>query len=122
LLAHTPGSLAYVVIILAATFMGLDKRLEMASASLGASRLRTMFRIVLSHVAPGILVASIFAFIASFDEVIITCFILCIFYYTWPQQIWLTIQHYTDPMIAAISTLVMILPIIALPFARVRRR
>lgn len=121
LLAHTPGSLAYVVIILAAVFMGLDKRLEMASASLGASRLRTMFLIVLPLVAPGILGATIFAFIHSFDEVVITSFIAGIFFYTLPQQIWLTIQHYTDPMIAAISTLVMILPIIALPFARARR-
>lgn len=121
LLAHTPGSLAYVVIILGATFMGVDKRLEMASASLGASRMRTLFCIVIPLVAPGILGATIFAFIHSFDEVVITSFIAGIFFYTLPQQIWLTIQHYTDPMIAAISTLVMILPIIALPFARARR-
>jgi putative spermidine/putrescine transport system permease protein len=116
LLAHTPGSLAYVVIILSGTFMGLDKRLEMASASLGASRLRTMFRVILPLVAPGILAAGIFAFIHSFDEIVITSFVAGVTLQTLPQQIWLIIQYQIDPQIAAISTLIMILPILALPF------
>lgn len=120
LLAHTPGSLAYVVIILSGTFMGLDRRLEMASASLGASRLRTMFRIVIPLVAPGILAGGIFAFIHSFDEVVITSFVAGVTLSTLPKQIWLIIQNQMDPQIAAISTLVMILPIIALPFFRRR--
>lgn len=120
LLAHTPGSLAYVVIILSGTFTGLDKRLEQASASLGASRLRTMFLIVLPLVAPGILAAGIFSFIHSFDEIVITSFVAGVTLQTLPQQIWLIIQYEIDPQIAAISTLVMILPIIALPFFRRR--
>lgn len=120
LLGHTPGSLAYVVIILSSTFVGLDKRLEMASASLGASRFRTIVRVVIPLVAPGILAAGIFAFIHSFDEVVITSFIAGVSFATLPQQIWLIIQHQIDPQIAAISTLVMILPIIALPFFRRR--
>lgn len=118
LLAHTPGSLAYVVIILSGTFMGLDRRLEMASASLGASRLRTMVRVILPLVAPGILAAGIFAFIHSFDEIVITSFVAGATLQTLPQQIWLIIQYQIDPQIAAISTLIMILPIIALPFFR----
>lgn len=118
LLAHTPGSLAYVVIILSSTFIGLDRRLEMASASLGASRMRTVTRIIIPLVAPGILAAGIFAFIHSFDEVVITSFIAGVSLQTLPQQIWLIIQNQIDPQIAAISTLVMILPVIALPFFR----
>jgi len=120
LLAHTPGSLAYVVIILSGTFMGLDRRLEMASASLGASRLRTMFRVVLPLVAPGILAAGIFSFIHSFDEIVITSFVAGVTLQTLPQQIWLIIQYQIDPQIAAVSTMIMILPFIALPFFRRR--
>ena len=47
LLSHTPGAISYVVIILSGTLLGLDRRLEMASLSLGASHLRTVLRVIL---------------------------------------------------------------------------
>ncbi|SDR64240.1 putative spermidine/putrescine transport system permease protein [Rhizobiales bacterium GAS113] len=120
LLAHTPGAISYVVIILSGTLMGLDRRLEMASMSLGASHLRTAFRVVLPLIAPGMLAAAIFAFIHSFDEVVISSFVAGANLQTLPLRIWQDIQYQVDPVIAAVSAMLMLIPVAALPLMRRR--
>lgn len=116
ILALTPGSVSYVVIIMLATLTAFDQRLEMASSSLGAGRLRTALRIILPIIAPGAVAAALFAFIHAFDEVVISSFIAGSTMQTLPLKIWYGIQYELEPVIAAVSTLMMILPLIALPF------
>ena len=120
LLAHTTIGISYVVIIVGATLMGLDRRLELASMSLGASHLRTATRVVLPLIMPGIVAAGIFAFINSFDEVVVTSFIASLRIETLPLKIWEDIQFAIDPTVAAISAMLIVLPLIALPFVRRR--
>lgn len=116
ILALTPGSISYVVIIMLATLTSFDPRLEMASSSLGAGRSRTALRIILPIIAPGAIAAALFAFIHAFDEVVISSFIAGSTMQTLPLKIWYGIQYELEPVIAAVSTLLMIFPIIALPF------
>jgi putative spermidine/putrescine transport system permease protein len=120
LLAHTTIGISYVVIIVGATLMGLDRRLELASMSLGASHLRTATRVVLPLIMPGIVAAGVFAFINSFDEVVVTSFIAGLRVETLPLKIWEDIQFAIDPTVAAISAMLIMLPLIALPFVRRR--
>ncbi|MFT4013831.1 MAG: ABC transporter permease [Paracoccus sp. (in: a-proteobacteria)] len=116
ILAITPGSISYVVIILVATLTAFDARLEMASQSLGAGHLRTARRIIMPVILPGVVAAAIFAFIHAFDEVVISSFIAGSRLQTLPLKIWFGIQYEQEPVIAAVSTLMMALPLIALPF------
>jgi putative spermidine/putrescine transport system permease protein len=120
LLAHTTVSLSYVVIILGATLMGLDRRLELASMSLGASHLRTARRVILPLIMPGIIAAGIFAFISSFDEVVVTSFIASLRIETLPLKIWEDIRYAIDPTVAAISAMLIMILLIVLPFIRRR--
>jgi len=120
LLAHTTLGISYVVIIVGATLMGLDRRLELASMSLGASHLRTATRVVLPLIMPGLVAAAIFAFINSFDEVVVTSFIASLRIETLPLKIWEDIQYAIDPTVAAISAMLIMIPIIAIPFVRRR--
>ena len=116
ILALTPGSVSYVVIIMLATLTSFDQRLEMASSSLGAGRIRTAIRIILPIIAPGAIAAALFAFLHAFDEVVISSFIAGSTMQTLPLKIWYGIQYELEPVIAAVSTLMMIFPLIALPF------
>lgn len=117
--AYNPG-IPYVVIIVGATLMGLNRRLELASMSLGASHPRTAMRIVLPLIMPGLIAGGIFAFISSFDEVVVTSFIASLRIETLPLKIWEGIRYAIDPTVAAISAMLITIPVIALPFVRRR--
>jgi putative spermidine/putrescine transport system permease protein len=120
LLAHTTLGISYVVIIVGATLMGLDRRLELASMSLGASHFRTTMRVIVPLIMPGIVAAGIFAFINSFDEVVVTSFLASLRIETLPLKIWEDIRYAIDPTVAAISAMLIMLPLVALPFVRRR--
>ena len=120
LLAHTTIGLSYVVIIVSATLIGLDRRLELASMSLGASHLRTATRVILPLIMPGIVAAGVFAFINSFDELVVTSFLASLRIETLPLKIWEDIRYAIDPTVAAISAMLIMVPVFALPFVRRR--
>jgi putative spermidine/putrescine transport system permease protein len=88
--------------------------------SLGASHLRTATRIVLPLIMPGLVAGGIFAFINSFDEVVVTSFIASLRIETLPLKIWEDIQYAIDPTVAAISAMLITIPVVALPFMRRR--
>jgi putative spermidine/putrescine transport system permease protein len=100
--------------------MGLDRRLELASMSLGASHLRTAIHVILPLIMPGIVAAGVFAFINSFDEVVVTSFIASLRTETLPLKIWEDIQFAIDPTVAAISAMLIMIPVVAVPFIRRR--
>jgi putative spermidine/putrescine transport system permease protein len=120
LLAHTTLGVSYVVIIVGATLMRLDRRLELASMSLGASHPRTTMQVVLPLIMPGLVAAGFFAFLNSFDEVVVTSFVAALRVETLPLKIWEDIRYAIDPTIAAISAMLIMIPVIALPFVRRR--
>jgi ABC-type spermidine/putrescine transport system permease subunit II len=104
-IAHSIGAVPLVVLIVAASLQAQNIRLEHAAASLGASRIVTIWRIVLPPIRPGLIVAGFFAFLASFDEVVLSLFVSGPNTKTLPVQMWSGIREEVTPTIAAVSSL-----------------
>ena len=103
-LGHTVLALPVVVIIITATLQGFDLRLEHAALSLGASRLVALRRITLPLIAPGIVSAALFAFLTSFDELLIPLFLSGVEVQTLTVRVWNSLLLEVDPTIAAVSS------------------
>ena len=97
-------ALPVVVIIATATLQGFDRRLERAALSLGASHWYTFRRITLPLIAPGVVSASLFAFLAAFDDLLIPLFLGGVRVQTLTVRIWSGLQVELDTTIAAVST------------------
>lgn len=105
-LAHTLLAIPFVVIAVGANLAVFDARLEVAAASLGASRLSTFFTVTLPLIMPGILSGALFAFVTSFDEVIVSLFITSPGLKTLPVQIFSSMTRDADPTVAAVGSLI----------------
>lgn len=111
-LAHSIGSIGYVVVIVSATLANFDRRLEQAAKSMRAGPLQTFIRVTLPLIRPGIIGGALFAFIHSFDEVVITSLVSGFSIRTLPLKMWENIRNQIDPTIAAVSSLLMLLPVL----------
>lgn len=105
-LAHTLLAIPFVVIAVGANLAVFDTRLETAAASLGASRLTTFLTVTLPLILPGILSGALFAFVTSFDEVIVSLFITSPQLKTLPVQIFSSMTRDADPTVAAVGSLI----------------
>ena len=103
-LGHTVLALPVVVIIVAATLQGFDVRFEQAALSLGAGRLTAFRRITLPLILPGVLSAALFAFLTSFDELLIPLFLAGVEVQTLTVRVWNSLLLEVDPTIAAVSS------------------
>lgn len=106
-MVHTALALPLVVIAVNASLSGYDRSLELAAASLGAGRLRTFFTVTVPLIAPGILAGIVFAFVTSFDEVIVSQFMVSPSLQTLPIMMYTSVTRTTDPTIAAAAALVL---------------
>lgn len=113
-LAHTITAIGFVVVIVSATLANFDPRLEQAAMSMRAGPFRTFMRVTLPLIRPGIIGGAVFAFLASFDEVVITSLIAGLSVRTLPLKMWEDIRHQIDPTIAAVATLLILLPLLFL--------
>ncbi|RUV08366.1 ABC transporter permease subunit [Mesorhizobium sp. M1A.F.Ca.IN.020.03.2.1] len=113
-LAHTIGSIGYVVVMVSATLANFDLRLEQAAKSMRASPLQTFMRVTLPLIRPGIIGGAMFAFLHSFDEVVITSLVGGFSIRTLPMKMWEDIRHQIDPTIAAVASLMILLPVLCL--------
>ena len=104
-LAHTCLAVPFVVTSVSASLAGLDRRLEQAALSLGASPWGTFRQVTLPLIRPGVLVGALFAFITSFDELIVALFLSGSGAITLPRRMWDDLRFAIDPTIAAVSTL-----------------
>jgi len=111
-IGHAIGSIAYVMVIVSATLAGFDRSLERAAMSLGAGPLLTFRRVTFPLIRAGVLSGAVFAFIHSFDEVIITMFISGVHVQTLPLKMWEDIRNQIDPTIAAVSSMLIVLPVV----------
>ena len=121
-LGHTVLALPVVVIIIAATLQGLDVRFELAALSLGASRWLALRRITLPLIAPGVLSAALFAFLTSFDELLIPLFLSGVEVQTLTVRIWNSLLLEVDPTIAAVSSFLIAVTCAVLGASAVLRR
>lgn len=104
-LAHTCLAVPFVVINVSATLYGFDERLEYAAMSLGASPWGAFRQVTLPLIRPGVLAGALFAFITSFDELIVALFVSGTTAVTLPRRMWEGIRFEIDPTIAAVSTI-----------------
>jgi putative spermidine/putrescine transport system permease protein len=104
-LAHTCLAVPFVVTSVSVSLAGLDHRLEQAAQNLGATPWGTFHQITLPLMLPGVLVGALFAFITSFDELIIALFLSGSGAITLPRRMWDDLRFAIDPTIAAVSTL-----------------
>ncbi|MFB9984536.1 ABC transporter permease subunit [Mesorhizobium kowhaii] len=112
ILAHTVGGLGYVVVIVSATLANFDHRLEQAAKSMRAGPVRTFNRVTLPLILPGVIGGAVFAFIHSFDEVVISSLVSGLTIRTLPLKMWENMRHEIDPTIAAVASLLILLPVV----------
>ncbi len=122
ILAHTALGVPFVVITMTATLSGFDNNLIRASASLGADPVTTFFRVTLPLVAPGMISGALFAFAASFDEVVTVLFLGGPEQRTIPRQMWSGIREQISPTILAVATLLIVFSTLLLLTVEMLRR
>lgn len=108
ILAHTALAVPFVVITVLATLEGFDHNLVRAAQGLGASPLAAFRRVTLPLIFPGIASGGLFAFVTSFDEIVVTLFIAAPTQRTLPRQIFSGVREYVSPGIAAVATLLIV--------------
>ncbi len=107
LIGHTVTILPYIIRVVSSSLESFDYSIEEAAISLGASRLKTFFTIVMPNVTSGIIAAFILAFINSFNNVPVSVFLTGPGVSTFPIQMMSYVEYYFDPTVAAISVLLM---------------
>lgn len=122
ILAHTAIALPFVVINVSATLYGFDERLEYAAMNLGANRWQTFRSVTLPIIRPGVFAGALFAFITSFDELIIALFVSGTSAITLPRKMWDGLRMEIDPTIAAVSTLLIVTSVVVLLTAELLRQ
>ena len=108
-LAHSALALPFVTVLMEAGAAQLDRSLEVAAASLGASPLRVIATVTLPLLRPSILSAALFAFLASFDEIALAYFISSGEYATLPRLMFSALRDSIDPTIAVVSSLLIVI-------------
>ncbi|MET4359209.1 putative spermidine/putrescine transport system permease protein [Bradyrhizobium sp. RT9b] len=112
ILAHSVGAIGFVVVIVSGTLANFDHRLVQAAHSMRAGPLQTFLRVTLPLIRPGVIGGGIFAFLHSFDEIVITSFVSGFSIRTLPLKLWENIRQEIDPTIAAVASLLMLLPVL----------
>lgn len=113
-MVHAALGVPFVVITVSATLRGFNPNLVRASASLGGNPVYTFFRVTLPLIAPGVISGGLFAFAASFDEVVVTLFLAGPEQTTLPRQMFAGIKENISPTIAAAATVLILFSIVLL--------
>ena len=122
-LAHSCLAVPFVVTSVGASLAGFDRRLEMAASGLGATPFGTFRQVTLPLILPGVLVGALFAFITSFDELVVSLFLSGANAVTLPRRMWEDLRYALDPTIAAVSTLTIVVTVLPLLWVHwIRRR
>lgn len=110
---HTIITLPYVVRTVVASLNVMPRGLELAAANLGAGPWRVIWHVVLPNILPGVLGGAIFAFVVSFDTVTLSIFLLNASFVPLPVRLYEFAQTGVSPVLAAISTLLMLFTVLA---------
>jgi putative spermidine/putrescine transport system permease protein len=122
ILAHTALATPFVVITVTATLQGFNRNQIRAGTSLGASPVTVFFMVTLPQILPGVISGALFAFVTSFDEVVVALFIAGSEQYTLPRQMFAGIREKYNPTIAAVATMMIVVSIMLLVTVELLRR
>ena len=121
-LAHAALGTPFVIITVTATLVGFDRSLTRAAASLGAGPLRTFFKVQMPLILPGVVAGGLFAFITSFDEVVVVIFLGAPGDKTLPWQMFTGLREQISPTILAAATVLVTVSILLLITLELLRR
>ena len=122
IMAHAALGTPFVVITVTATLVGFDHSLTRASAGLGANGITTFFKVTVPLVLPGMISGALFAFVTSFDEIVVVLFLAGAEQYTVPRQMYSGIREQISPTILAVATVLVILSVVLLSVLEMLRR
>jgi putative spermidine/putrescine transport system permease protein len=121
-LAHAVLGVPFVIITVTATLVGFDKSLTRAAANMGAGPVRTFFKIQMPLILPGVISGGLFAFITSFDEVVVVLFVGSAGQKTLPWQMFTGLREQISPTILAVATILIAVSIVLLTTLELLRR
>ena len=122
ILAHAVLGIPFVIITVTATLVGFDKSLTRAAANMGANPVTTFFRVQMPLILPGVISGGLFAFITSFDEVVVVLFVGSAGQKTLPWQMFTGLREQISPTILAVATLLVVISISLLTVVELLRR
>ena len=122
IIAHIILGTPFVVITVTATLTGFDNSVTRAAASLGSNPVHTFRKITLPLIMPGVISGALFAFVTSFDEVIVVLFLAGLENTTIPIQMWVGLREQLSPTILAVATCLIVMSTLILVSAELLRR
>lgn len=108
ILSHSILSIPMVFVAVLASLKGMDKNLELAAIGLGSTPIDAFFRVTFPFIKPGVYSGALFAFLTSFDELVVTIFLAGPTTKTLPVKMWEDLRTQVDPTIAAISSILIV--------------
>ena len=122
ILAHAALGIPFVIITVTATLVGFDNSLTRAAANMGATPTVTFFRVQMPLILPGVISGALFAFITSFDEVVVVLFVGAAAQKTLPWQMFTGLREQISPTILAVATILVAFSILLLATVELLRR
>ncbi|CAO3438902.1 ABC transporter permease [Azospirillum doebereinerae] len=108
-IAHTLLTTPFVILTTGSALRQIDETIEIAATVMGATRMQVFTKVTLPLLRPAILSGGLFAFLLSFDEVVVAWFIGSSYDPTLPVKMYSSIQWEVSPVLAAISTVLFVL-------------
>ncbi|MFT6772349.1 MAG: putative spermidine/putrescine transport system permease protein [Paracoccaceae bacterium] len=121
-LAHAALGTPFVIITVTATLVGFDRSLTRAAANMGAGPIRTFFKVQMPLILPGVVSGGLFAFITSFDEVVVVLFLGSAGQKTLPWQMFTGLREQISPTILAAATILVAISVCLLITLELLRR
>ena len=122
ILSHIILGTPFVVITVTATLTGFDHSVTRAAASLGSNPVNTFMKITLPLIMPGVISGALFAFVTSFDVVVVVLFLAGLENTTIPIQMWVGLREQLSPTIMAVATCLIVMSTLILVSAELLRR
>lgn len=111
---HTVLAIPFVIVAVSTSLAQFDPAQEQAAAILGARPWTRFWRVVFPQILPGIVAGALFAFVTSWDEVVVSTFLVSPNFRTLPVEMWIQARTTVTPVLAALSTILMVLSTLAL--------
>lgn len=122
ILAHAVLGIPFVIITVTATLVGFDRSLTRAAANMGANPITTFFKVQMPLILPGVVSGGLFAFITSFDEVVVVLFVGSAAQKTLPWQMFIGLREQISPTILAVATILVAISVCLLITLEMLRR
>ena len=122
ILAHAVLGTPFVVITVTATLTGFDHSLTRAGAMCGADPTTVFFKVIMPLILPGVISGALFAFVTSFDEVVVVLFVASVEQQTIPRQMWAGMREQISPTILAVATILICISVALLTTVELLRR